>query len=57
MSFSNLPNAKAQEVDVNYVSSPQAEDMYIFNAPNRTYFNGRGENTKTITGSSLLTAI
>lgn len=51
MSFSNLPNAKAQEVDVNYVSSPQAEDMYIFNAPNRTYFNGRGENTKTITGS------
>lgn len=44
MAFSNLPNAKTQEVDVNYVSSPETEDMYIFNAPNKTYITGRGVN-------------
>lgn len=52
MTFSNLSNATPQEVDVNYVSSPQTEDMYIFNATNDamtiTYINGRGLNTREI---------
>lgn len=32
MTFNKLPNATQQEVDVNYVSAPHAEDMYIYNA-------------------------
>ena len=32
ITFNKLSNATQQEVDVNYVSAPHAEDMYIYNA-------------------------
>ena len=48
ITFNNLPNATQQEVDVNYVSAPHAEDMYIYNAANKTYMTGRPENAQAI---------
>lgn len=48
MTFNKLPNATQQEVDVNYVSAPHAEDMYIYNAANKTYMTGRPENAQAI---------
>ncbi|MDU8979485.1 MAG: MBG domain-containing protein, partial [Lactobacillus paragasseri] len=48
MTFNKLPNATQQEVDVNYVSAPHAEDMYIYNATGKTYMTGRPENANKI---------
>ncbi|MCZ3742741.1 YSIRK-type signal peptide-containing protein [Lactobacillus gasseri] len=48
VTFNNLSNATQQEVDVNYVSAPHAEDMYIYNAANKTYMTGRPANAQAI---------
>ena len=48
VTFNNLFNATQQEVDVNYVSAPHAEDMYIYNAANKTYMTGRPANAQAI---------
>jgi hypothetical protein len=48
ITFNKLSNATQQEVDVNYVSAPHAEDMYIYNATNKTYMTGRPENAQAI---------
>ncbi|MCZ3493638.1 YSIRK-type signal peptide-containing protein [Lactobacillus gasseri] len=48
VTFNNLSNATQQEVDVNYVSAPHAEDMYIYNAANKTYMTGRPVNAQAI---------
>ena len=50
MTFNNLPNATQQNVEVNYVGNPKAKEMYIFNAPNRTYLTGRADNEDAIKG-------
>ena len=48
MTFNKLTNATQQKVDVNYVSAPHADDMYIYNATNKTYMTGRPENAQAI---------
>ena len=48
ITFNKLSNATQQEVDVNYVSAPHAEDMYIYNATGKTYMTGRPENANKI---------
>lgn len=48
ITFNKLSNATQQEVDVNYVSAPHAEDMYIYNAANKTYMTGRPANAQAI---------
>lgn len=48
VTFNNLSNATQQEVDVNYVSASHAEDMYIYNAANKTYMTGRPANAQAI---------
>lgn len=52
MTFSKLPNATQQEVAVNYVASPEADDIYIYNATNRNYMTASGLN-KTKIGELL----
>lgn len=48
ITFNKLSNATQQKVDINYVSAPHAEDMYIYNAANKTYMTGRPENVQAI---------
>lgn len=48
MTFSKLPNATQQEVAVNYVTSPEADDIYFYNAANRNYMTASGLNKTEI---------
>ena len=48
MTFSKMPNATQQEVAVNYIASPKARDVYIYNAANRNYMTANGLNKTEI---------
>lgn len=49
LSFSNLPNSKPQEVTVNYVAVPQAEEIYFYNWEKGSYQNSSNQNKTIIT--------